>query len=250
MSTKILDSIAGSRLRFEARSIEEAAALYIARKFDDTGNVWQYARIVNSLGLRAAAERFRAHRAASSYTVAERERFKADPYAGSPPPSFPLSNQPIIALRVERRSISLGVFSGTQLQYTQTRALPNNLDQAQTGVAAFVRWCFAHFKDGIVAIEAESVIPRTRSSILSEHATLMARECGSAVWEVGHVELLGSLSEPSARSRAAFRNSAGEMWPTVAVPVRKRALLDAVGIGQIVAIKRLFGDTEPREVKR
>jgi len=249
MSTKILDSIARGRSRFSAESIEEVAALYIARKFDDADNAREYARIVNSLGLRAAAERFRAEYAALHELVARRERFKTEPYPGPPPPAFPLSDQPIVALCVERRSISLAVFSGTQLKYTQTRALPNGRSPAQTGTAAFVRWCLAHFNDGIVAVESGAAIPHSARSSLIEHTIRTARDCGAAVWEVGHLELLGSLLEPPARTRAGFRDSAGDMWPAVAVQAKKRALLDAVGIGQIVAIKRLLGDTEPREVK-
>ena len=244
MPAKILAQIAEGRSGFPPRTVLGAAAIYIYRAFCDVENLRAYVHLVDSLGLRAVAERYRAARTAGGGLSEEKRRFHAF-RQDLRPPGFHLPNQPIIALRVERRAICVAVFLGTQLHYTQVHALPGGSDAAETSAAGFVRWCLAHFADGLLAIEARGERASTRSRELSRHVVRVARESGAAVWEVRPAELFGLLDEPPARTRASFRDSVAGIWPSVAQEDHRRALLDAVGTGLLVTIKRIFGDTEP-----
>ena len=245
MSVKILAQIARSRAGFAPQTIEGVAALYVARAFRDVENARDYAHLIDSIGLRAAAECYRAARAAGGPLPAQRERFRAVSGSDGHSSGFSLSSRPIIALRVERRAICVAVFLGTELHYTEVHALPGDRDPARSSAAGLIRWCLAHFADGLLAMESREERPSTRSRDLSLHVVEVAREGSAAVWEVSPWELTESLQEPPARTRARFRDSVATIWPSVAQESGSRALLDAVGLGLFVSIKRLFGDTDP-----
>lgn len=64
-----------------------------------------------------------------------------------------MSDQILLAIKVERRSIAAAVFEGTHLDYTQVRQLPSNREKVNTSVIGFLNLMFSHFKIDAAALE-------------------------------------------------------------------------------------------------
>lgn len=245
MRTNILGRVRRSMMLFQPRSIEGVAALYLARLYDDARHVREYAGAVDHVGIRAAAELYRTSVELFPDIEGRRKWFRDAVGSSIRPRGFPLPQEPIISLRIERRAICLAVFLGTELHYTQVRELPGVGDNARASAAGFVRWCLAHFRNGIVTLDRGSAGESTRCRVLSDAVVAVTRESNAPIWEITSSELYVAFREPASQSRAKFRDSVREIWPALSPEAPRRALLDAVGLGLLVSIKRTFGDTEP-----
>jgi hypothetical protein len=146
----------------------------------------------------------------------------------------------LAAFRVERRSVAVAVFLGSQLDYTQTRQLPTDAGRASASLTGFVNWVLDSFRIELCAIELIDSGLEIRRAGLTQLTIAILREAGIPISEVTKVELFAAFGVPSLTSRRELRECAASIWPILNDPHSGTGVLDAAALGAYIETERLF----------
>jgi hypothetical protein len=150
-----------------------------------------------------------------------------------------------IAFSIGRRSIAVAVFSGTNLEFWQTRSFQANADRASSTVTAFVNQMIETFEVESVALEDLPPELQTRMASLSHLAESLLRGAGIPVLKAGEADLLSAYGEPALRSRAELRHRAIVIFAVLNGPGTQKELLDAAILGLYCQTERLLSTANP-----
>ncbi len=147
----------------------------------------------------------------------------------------------IAALKIERRSIAVAVFSHDErLDYTQVRQLSSDPQQAQASAVRFLNWIINTFEIGCCAVEQQIQSLDTRRSLLTETIIRCLREAAIPVWQVTKADLLASFGVPALRSRTELRRVIRSIWPILDERTQDNGILDAAALGLYVVTEKAF----------
>lgn len=145
----------------------------------------------------------------------------------------------LMAVRIERRCIAVGMFAGTHLVGFRTRVLAADHGVAGTTAVSFLRSSL--YENECRAIAIETVVGDIRRSNLHEAVLEACRADGVSVWEISIKNVMDALSHPAPKTREAMRAQALRMWPLLELKRSEQCALDAFGLGLYVQTERLFG---------
>lgn len=145
----------------------------------------------------------------------------------------------LMGVRIERRCIAVGIFTGIHLDGFRARVLSADHAAAEHTAVSFLRSSLSDNDCSAIAIERTAGNNR-RSEL---HAALLAacRADGISVWEVSLSKVMESLSHPPPRTREAMRRQVLRMWPLPALKTSEQCALDAFATALYVQTERLFG---------
>ena len=162
-------------------------------------------------------------------------------YLESIPPggSNGIARPKLMAVRIERRCIAVGIFTGTHLDGFRARALAADHDAADSTAVAFLRECLSDCECRTIAVE--TVAGDIRRSILHEAVLATCRSVGVSVWEISIKTVMESLAYPPPKTREEIRKQVLRMWPLPGLKRAEQCALDAFAVGLHVQTERLFG---------
>ena len=147
-----------------------------------------------------------------------------------------------LAIKVERRTLAVALFSGRHLEYTQRREISSNGDKAEASAVGFVGWAISNFAVESAAVEGLPSDRPTRQASLTQAVIGVLRERGIPVWEVGKQQLFESFGVPPLRTRGELREVIRSIWPILPGQSTEAATLDATALGLYVQTVRLFSN--------
>jgi hypothetical protein len=148
---------------------------------------------------------------------------------------------------LERRSLTIALFNGPRLAFTQTRAVAANAQVAERSAAAFVKQAFADRPGASLAVETREDTDTQRDRLVGVVMTV-AREEGVPVWEVSSADLLQAFAFPPCKSRKDCRAIVTALWPQLMPKDLRPAQADAVAIGTFVYARVLLHTEARKEV--
>lgn len=145
----------------------------------------------------------------------------------------------LLALRLERRTITLAVFRNLHLEHIQVRQLSSNRDAAVRNAEGFIRWALATFEASSVAIDgAETMREGTWRTELRDSFASVLRSEAVALWEEPLDSLLAGFAHPKCRTRQEMRRVALAILPDLISPTDPVSNIDAVALGYHVQTVR------------
>ncbi len=235
----ILDRVAAQRhSHFHPQSAIEYVALRLAQKLGEPAAAQHYLMLIDQHSEERVLAAYR--RAVGKTTE-----------PGSLPREFHtalertktnggMSDQILMAIKVERRSVAVAIFNGTQLDYTQVRQLCTNLEKVDTSAVGFLNLMFSHFKIESVALE---VLPPTAGEQRLAVNRIIEAALASRTLPVSQVEkqnLVSSFAHPAPSSRSDMRAIVRGIWPVLG---SDEGIIDAVALGLYSQVERLFSHT-------
>lgn len=152
-----------------------------------------------------------------------------------------MGHRTLLALRIERRSITLAVFCGLRLEHIQVRQLASKRDSALRNAEEFLRWALVAFDVSSVAIDgADAGRTGTWRTALQELVVEVLRTEAIALWEEPLPNLLSGFGYPTCKSRQALRRVTLAMLPEWVSSADAPSKIDAVALGYHVQTVRQF----------
>lgn len=232
----ILDQIADQQTsRFCPNSIREFFALRLAQKLGDSVAVRHYLRLIEQ---RSEEQVLVAYRRAVSSSKPEnwaRAFHSALEHVNGNAPGLPSSS--LLAIKIERRTVSVALFAGTHVEYTQTHHLSSAREKAEASAASFVNSMLHHFDIDAATLEQISTGEEIQRLILRRAISSALRNRSVSVWEIEKRTLLAGFGHPTPRSRREMRESVSTIWPVLS---SDGGILDATALGLYIQTERLF----------
>lgn len=147
----------------------------------------------------------------------------------------------LIAVKVERRSVAAAVFIGLHLEHTDIRHLSSQPKRAESSAVDFIQRIVSTFHVESAAIESVPTTKKIRRAALSTaiiESCLLSREL--SLWPFLKTQLLRGFGYPALRSRKELREVILSMWPVLNDTPNLDQALDAVALGALVQVERLF----------
>jgi len=146
----------------------------------------------------------------------------------------------LAAIKIERRSVAVAVFTNRHLEYTQVRQLSSAADKADASAVGFVSWILATFDVTSAALEQIQDGEEIRRAQLNEVVRTTLRNVGIPMWEAPKQELFEAYGVPPLRTRKELRAVVASIWPILNGRNGDGGILDAVALGLYVQTERLF----------
>ena len=146
----------------------------------------------------------------------------------------------LAAIKVERRSVAVAVFSNRHLEYTQVRQLSSVPEKADATTAGFVNWILVTFDVATTALDQARNGSELRRVQLSEVVLATLRDAGVPVWEAPKRELFEAYGAPPLKTRKELREVVKSIWPILNGRNGDGGILDAVALGLYFQTERLF----------
>lgn len=233
----ILDRVAARRCaQFRPQSESEFFALHLARKLGDEIAVRHYAQLAASYPhehllaayRHALGENSKGENLGTAFHVAL-EHIRG---TGQSPPA-----RRLLAIKVDRRSVSIALFVGARLDYTEIRHLSTSRQKAEASTAAFINSMLSQCSPDSAAVEQPAHDVETQRVALSALVTNVLRENAIPVWEPSKQDVLAAYAHRSTPCRREVRDSVRAIWPVLE---GANGVLDATGLGLYVQTERLF----------
>jgi hypothetical protein len=234
----ILDRVAAQRYsQVCPQTSVEYFALQLARKLGDTDAAQHYIHLAaerSEEGLLVAYRRAVAASGQRGETLA-RNFHSALTRTNGHGPGFDSTR--LLAIKVERRTISAAIFFGRHLEDTETRHLSSVRPKAEASAVSFIRWFTTAFEVESAAIEYLPEGYEVQRAVLHNLITSVLSDHGLPLMRVPKADLIRAFGHPEPRSRREVRESARAIWPILDADP---AILDAVALGLYVQTERLF----------
>jgi hypothetical protein len=146
----------------------------------------------------------------------------------------------LASFRVERRSVAVAIFVDHQLDYTETRQLPNDSERASASLTGFINWVLDSFRVDLSAIELIDSGLEIRRAELTKLTIAILREEAIPISEVTKLELFTAFGVPALTSRKELRECAASIWPILTNSQAGAGILDAAALGAYIETDRLF----------
>lgn len=237
--TSILDQFVNRHQPFRPRTMDELIALRLAQKLGDDTRAADYALLVAEHPPERLVAAYR--RVLKSGQKSDRaNRFHAElqhvngRMAMSP-------DVRLLAVKVERRSIAAALFVGTTLEFTDVRHLSSRLTVAQASAVGFTEQLLSDSYAESVALESVPAGKEIRRTVLTE---AIIKNCmqshGIPLWQLPKRQLLDAFGSPPLRFRKQLREVVLSLWPVLNGGTGLDQTLDAVALGALVQVERLF----------
>jgi hypothetical protein len=237
--TGILDRFAQARTNFQPASMDELFALVLACRLGDESAAEHYAALVaEHLPERLVHVYHRALKAGwhggrlAAHFHAELKNGNAHIPSGHP--------VPLLAIKVERRSVAAAVFIGRHLEDVHVRHLSSVASRAQSSAVGFINWIMSNFPIESAALECIVNVKDIRRVVLTNtirEGCIAPRPI--SLWQYPKHKLFETFGFPALRSRKQLRQVVLSMWPVLA-DKRADQVLDAAALGALVQTERLF----------
>src|SRR5258708_23253617 len=100
---------------------------------------------------------------------------------------------------IGRRAIAAAVFSGTKLEFWQTRSFQANTHGASNAITAFLNWIIDAFEVESAVLEELPQDLQTRTAVLSRLAETLMRTHGIPVFKADEAKMFNAYGEPPLR---------------------------------------------------
>lgn len=243
--TGILDRFAKPQTTFRPATMDELFALVLAYRLEEQAAAGHYAALV-------------CERSPEELACAYSRALKAGDQDGSLARQFhtELRNGrmgrasgrpvPLLAIKVERRSVAAALFIGRHLEDAHVRHLSSVASRAQSSAVGFINWMMSNFEIESAAMESMSNGKELRRTVL---ANTIRESCIAplpiSVWEFPKQKLFQAFGYPALRSRKELRAVVLSIWPVLGDKTAADQLLDAVALGALVQTERLFLNSNP-----
>lgn len=232
----ILDKvIAQGTSRFYPNSIREFFALRLAQKLGDAVAVRHYLGLIERF---SEEQILVAYRRAASSSKAEnwaRAFHTALEHMNGTTPRCPSLR--LLAVKVERRAVSIAVFTGTQIDYTQTRHLTSTWEKAEGSAIGFATRILQNFEVDSAALERIPAQQEIQRIALTRSIKSALRGLLLPVWEIDKHLLLKAFGTVPLRSRRELREVVQTIWPILG---DDDGILDASALGLFIQVERMF----------
>ena len=238
--TGILDRFTPGRTGFQPASMDELFALALAYRLDDHLAAEHYAALASEHSperlVRVYHRALKAARRGGSLAAHFHAELTADDH--HIPASHPV---PLLAVKVERRSVAAVVFIGRHLEDLHVRHLSSVPSRAQSSAVGFVNWIMSNFPIESAALECTVNVKDVRRVLLTNtiHEACIA-PLPLSLWQFPKHKLFEAFGYPALRSRKELRQVVLSMWPVLADRRAVDQALDATALGALVQTERLF----------
>ncbi|HEX3683152.1 MAG TPA: hypothetical protein VHU83_11495 [Bryobacteraceae bacterium] len=235
----ILDRFIQDRAAFRPATMDELFALALARRLGDPAAARHYVTLAAQYSPERLVRTF--HRiltGGADEALATRFHQQIQRAVPFVPPNHPV---PLLAIKVERRSVAAAVFVGRHLEDTHVRHLSSAGARAQSSAISFVNWIMSNFELESAALECIIDVKDIRRVVLTSairEACIAPRPL--SLWQFPKRQLFESFGYPALRSRKELRQVVLSMWPVLADKRAVDQALDAVALGALVQTERLF----------
>jgi hypothetical protein len=144
----------------------------------------------------------------------------------------------LAAVKTNRHTIALAIFSGLQLKYVQSRRLPTSPTEAERSAIALVERISYAFPISSVAFEKTS--DGTQSANLAAQLARHFRDKAVPLTWIASQSVIESFTVPTVRKRHAIRQITAEIWPSLKMKNQHPTSLDAAALGLFVETERLL----------
>ena len=238
--TGILDRFTQSRTGFQPASMDELFALALAYRLGDHLAAEHYAELASEHSperlVRVYHRALKAARRGGSLAAHFHAQLSTDVH--HIPASHPV---PLLAIKVERRSVAAAVFMGRHLEDLHVRHLSSVAARAQSSAVGFINWIMSNFPIESAALECTVNVKDIRRVLLTN---TIHEACISplplSLWQFPKHKLLEAFGSPALRSRKELRQAVLSMWPVLADRRAVDQALDATALGALVQTERLF----------
>jgi hypothetical protein len=146
----------------------------------------------------------------------------------------------LAAFKIERRRVSVAVFVGERLDFTDSRQLPSIYAKALESASRYVDWVRRALRIEDAAVEESRSDPKTWRSRFTTEIIKQLRSIGVPVFEVEKDVLLASFAHPPLRYRTELRRVVASIWPILASKDKNAACIDAAALGLYVQVEKTF----------
>jgi hypothetical protein len=234
----ILDRVAGQRYnQFRPRTVPEFFALQLARRLGDAEAAPHYVELVGERseeGLLVAYRRTVATSKQGGETLARNFHTALDRTNGSGPDADQVR---LLAINVERRTVSASVFMGRHLEYTDKRHLSSVRAKAEGSTVSFIRWLTGNLEIESATMECLPLDDEARRSALHRLTVAVLSDQLLPLSQVPKSDLIPAFGYPEPRSRREVREVIQGIWPILG---NDPGVLDAIALGLYVQTERLF----------
>lgn len=145
---------------------------------------------------------------------------------------------PLVSITVSRRSISVAVFRGRTIEYTDVINLPDSVQKGCDAATRFLRWIIEDFAPTIVALGDLHADEGRRVQLLNQTVEDVISSAQIPAWRVATDQLLESYGVPRLESKIKLREIAQSFWPQLSDAGEKT--LEAAALGFYVQVERLL----------
>ncbi len=146
----------------------------------------------------------------------------------------------IAAFKIFRRSITVAIFSGRNLEFLDIQHLSNTPKAASETLNRFVGWTLENFRPQLCALAVDEEDKQPRAAMLTDVVEKRLLAQGIPVWKVTDQELLEAYALPALTQKHNLRQIACSLWPHIAE--QQLPALDAALVGHYVQVERLLSD--------
>jgi hypothetical protein len=234
----ILDRVAAQRYNeFRPQTVREFFALQLARKLGDHSAARHYHELVEEHSEEGLLVAYRRALAASGdhWGTLARNFHSSLTRVNGHGPSIDAAR--LLAIKIERRTVSAAVFLGRHPEDTETRHLSSVRAKAAASAVSFIQWLTNNFEIESAAIECVPANRELRRSTLHKMIIAVLRERMLPISEVPKSQLIASFGHPEPTSRREMREVTQSIWPVLETDT---GILDAVSLGLYLQTERLF----------
>jgi hypothetical protein len=146
----------------------------------------------------------------------------------------------LAAFKIFRRSATVAVFTGQNLDFVDVRHLSNVPKTATETLERFIDWIVQNFQPQTAALAFDEDEGHPRTQLLTDRAERKLLELGVPIWQVTDRELLANYAVPALTQKQDLRRIARAMWGYVAE--QHLPALDAALVGLYVQVERLLSN--------
>jgi hypothetical protein len=148
-------------------------------------------------------------------------------------------NTKLVAIRVQRRSLSIAVFAGTHLEHAEVYNLSSNNRKAEESTIGYGRRLINDF--GISAASMEwARNGDLRKTILTDMLVESFRDSGIQVFQADKQELFEAFGMPPLGTRKELGSVVITIWPSLNTPGFSSSVFDAAALGLFIQTERLL----------
>jgi hypothetical protein len=243
----ILDQVARSAFRAQHCQIhptntQEYFALRLAAKLGDSMAAPHYFELADRYSDAQLLAAYRRARAQPSGHLDLARRFHAELKQFGNSSGGEIARNRLVAIRVDRRSVTVAIFAGDHLEYAQTRQLSSAPEKALSSAVGFVSRILGKFSCPSAAIEVASTRHEIQRVLLQRAITRYLSEQATSIWEVSRTELLQAFGHPMLRCRQELREIISGVYPVLEEEPGRPWTQDAAALGLYVQTERLFSN--------
>jgi hypothetical protein len=223
------------------QTVEEFFGLQLARKLGDLAAARHYVELAREHPEEKLLVSFRKAIAASgAYLASLPKNFHTTLSRSSGSNQMSSSGRSrLLAIKVERRTVSAVILQGRHLEDVETRHLSSFRAKAEESTVAFIRWLVANFEVESAAMEVVATDLGSQRSVLDRIITDVLTDQFLPIQRLPKMDFISTFRHPDPKSRNAAREVVQMIWPILE---DDPGILDAVALGLYVQTERLFAN--------